>query len=287
MTEKNYLETMKTILEQDYIVEDRTGVGTKTIFGNMLQFDLNKGFPLLTTRFIAFRIAFEEMMFFLQGKTNTKELEAKKINIWKGNTTREFLDARGLYYLPEGEMGRGYGHQIRNFGGTENQTGFDQLEYLVNNIKTNPTSRRHYMNYWNPDQVLNQAALPPCHLAYNCQVNGQNLNAAFYMRSSDWYHGAPYNIAGYAFLTILLAKLTGYNPGKLVMMTGDTHLYQSQFEVAEEQIKKDPLPFPELKFHKEINSDTSLSEALSLEFTDLEVVNYQHQGKLRKVEMAV
>lgn len=282
--ENQYLNLMKEILAHGDERMDRTGVGTKSIFGTQMRFDLSKGFPLLTTRFISFRIAFEEIMFFLRGETDTKKLEMKNISIWKGNTSREFLDARGLHHLADGDMGKGYGWQIRNFGGTDGSPGFDQLTYLINNIKNNPYDRRHYMNYWNPSQVLTEAALPPCHLSTNCQISNGKLNLCFYMRSSDVYHGLPTNIAVYAFLTHLLAKLTGYEPGTLVYMAGDTHLYMSQLEVVKEQLQKTPLPFSEFKFKKEF---TSLDEALKLTYEDVEIVNYQHQGKLKKIPMAV
>lgn len=282
--ENQYLGIMHRILDEGHSKDDRTGVGCRSTWGTQMRFDLQEGFPLFTTRFIGFRIAFEETMFFLRGETDTKKLEEKKIGIWKGNTTREFLDNRGLQHLPEGDMGKGYGWQIRNFGGEDGKPGFDQLKHLIENIKSKPNDRRHYMNYWNPQQVLNEAALPPCHLSYNCQVEDDKLNACFYMRSSDWYHGCPYNVAGYSLLTHLIAKLTGYKPGTLVMMAADTHLYTSQFEVAKEQLTRTPKPFPQFRFKKDFST---LEEALQLEFEDVEVVGYEHCGKLQKIDMAV
>lgn len=282
--EFQYLDIMTDILYNGNLCADRTGVGTKSLFGTQMRFDLSKGFPLFTTRFIGFRIAFEETMFFLRGDTDTKKLESKNISIWKGNTSRDFLDKKGLTTLPEGDMGKGYGWQLRNFNGTESNNGFDQLSYLINNIKNKPSDRRHFISYWNPLQVLEEAALPPCHISYNCQVVGNKLNACFYMRSSDFYHGAPTNIAGYAYLTHLIAKLTGYEPGTLVYMAADTHLYLSQFEVVEQQLKNTPKPFPQLVFKKQFDS---LEEALQLEYSDIEMVGYEHCGKLKKIDMAI
>jgi len=279
-----YQALLRTALDNGREVDDRTGVGCRSLFGSSLRFDLRDGFPLMTTRFISFRIAFEEMMFFLRGESNTKKLEDKDINIWKGNTSREFLDSRGLEYLEEGDIGKGYGWQIRNFGGTWSREGFDQLAYLVENIKSNPADRRHYMNYWHPEQVLEEAAIPPCHLSYNCQVAGHRLNACFYMRSCDLYHGAPYNIAGYAFLTHLIARLTGYEPGELVMFVADAHIYNNQLEVIEKQLARVPYEFPEFEFKKDFSS---LEEALSLEWKDVAISKYSHCGRLAKVEMAV
>jgi len=282
--EEQYLNILRDILENGDERLDRTKIGTKAIFGTQMRFDLSKGFPLLTTRFISFRIAFEEMMFFLRGDTDTKKLEAKNINIWKGNTSRDFLDKKGLSQLPEGDMGKGYGWQIRNFGGTDRTNGFDQLEYLVKNIKENPNDRRHYMNYWNPIQVLNEAALPPCHLSYTCQIINGKLNASFKMRSWDFYHGAGYNISGYAFLTHLIAKITGYKVGYLVSHSDDTHLYNTQLDVAKEQLLKVPFKFPTFTFKKEFST---LKEALNLSFDDVEIIDYKHHGKLKKIPMAI
>lgn len=281
--ENQYLNLMRNILDYGFEKVDRTGIGTKGIFGAMMSFDLARGFPLFTTRQISFRIAFEEIMFFLRGETDTKILEEKKILIWKDNTTREFLDSRGLSHLPEGDMGKGYGFQLRRFGETATSQGVDQLVYLINNIKSNPYDRRHMISYWNPQQ-LKDAALPPCHTTYYCQVEDNKLNGLFWMRSSDVYHGAPYNVAGYAFLTHLLAKLTGYIPGKLVYMSADAHLYKTQFEVVNEQLGKTPLPFPQINFNKEIKN---LDEALSLSYQDINIEGYNHCGKLKKVDMAV
>lgn len=282
--ERQYLDLLRRILDTGAERMDRTGVGTKGIFGATLRFDLSKGFPLFTTRFIGFRVAFEEMMFFLRGETDTKKLEEKSINIWKGNTSREFLNSRGLHDLNEGEMGKGYGWQMRHFGGGSINPGFDQVQYLVENIKKNPNDRRHLMCYWNPQEVLHEAALPPCHYSYYVQHQNGRLNAAFTMRSSDAYLGLPTNIAAYAFLTELICKLTGFEAGELVYFGMDTHLYNNQLEVVAEQLKREPRGFPRLVFKKDFKT---LDEALALTYQDVEVVGYEHCGKMKKVEMAV
>jgi len=282
-SEQEYLNLLSNIMQNGSDRDDRTGVGTKSIWCSTLRFDLSKGFPLFTTRQLSSRLGIEEMLFFLRGQTDTKILEEKNISIWSGNTSREFLDKRGLFHLPVGEMGRGYGHQIRNFGGLGPGSGFDQLKYLVNNIKTNPMDRRHYINYWHP-QVLTDAALPPCHLSFNCQVSDGKLNTCFYMRSSDAYHGLPHNIVGYAFFTHLLAEITGLAVGEMVYMGADCHIYSSQFDVVAEQIARTPLDFPKFSFKKALSS---LDEALAIEYSDIEITGYQHQGKLKSVPMAV
>lgn len=284
MTEKAYLDIMREIIDHGVDVADRTGFGTRGIFGAQMRFNMDDGFPLLTTRRIAFRIAFEEMMWFLRGQTDSKILEAKKINIWKGNSTRQFLDSRGLNHLPEGDIGYGYGHQLRNFNGDSTSAGFDQLVALVSGIKTNPSSRRHFVSYWNPNQVLSKAALPPCHVSWSVQVAGGSLNLSFQMRSNDFYLGNPTNIAGYAFLLHALANLFSLKPGVLVYQGSDVHLYLNQIENAKLQIQREPMPFPTFKINKDI---ASLDDLLSLEFSDLSISDYRHHPDLPKVEMAV
>jgi thymidylate synthase len=181
-------------------------------------------------------------------------------------------------------MGKGYGHQMRNFGGIYPNGGFDQLRYLVENIKNNPNDRRHYISYWNPHQVLEEAALPPCHISFNCQVVDGKLNSCFFMRSSDAYHGLPHNIVGYAFLTHFIAEICGLQPGELVYMGSDCHIYNSQIDVVGEQITRTPLDFPSFKFLKKFDS---LDEGLGLQYSDIEISGYTHCGKLKTIPMAV
>lgn len=284
MTEAAYLDTMRQIIDHGTDVDDRTGVGTRAIFGVQLKFDMADGFPLLTTRRIAFRIAFEEMMWFLRGQTDSKILEAKKINIWKGNSSRQFLDSRGLTYLPEGDIGAGYGHQLRNFNGAPGAPGCDQLAALITEVRKNPSSRRHFVSYWNPQQVLTKAALPPCHVSWALQVAAGRLNLSFQMRSNDFYLGNPTNIAGYGFLLHALSKLFNLEPGLLVFQGSDVHLYTNQIDNAKIQIAREPLSLPTLRIIPEVNS---LEDLLRLEFSDIELSGYNHHPDLPKVEMAV
>lgn len=281
--EHNYLNLLSEIIDNGFDREDRTGVGSRATFGAMLKFDLSKHFPLFTHRFTSFRYAFEEMSMFIRGECDTKTLEEKNINIWSGNTSREFLDNRGLYDLPEGNLGKGYSWQIRNFGGTSEGNGFDQLSYLVENIKSRPNDRKHLMSYWHPQQVLNEACLPPCHMLYNCQVAGDRLNALFYMRSSDVICGLGINIAGYAYLTHLIAKLTGYKPGILAYVASDPHIYKSHIEGAKELISREPMEFPQFTFKKDF---ATLEEAVNLSYEDIEITGYNHKGRV-KFEMAI
>jgi len=254
---------------------------------------LSEGFPIITTRRVAFRIAFEETMFFLRGGRQTKELEDKNIKIWTGNTTREFLDNRGLTWLDEGDMGYGYGHQWRNFGGFDakdspddwHYNGVDQVTTMLNDMAKDPYSRRHLITAWNPQQLYGMA-LPPCHILHHYQVTPDGkLNSAFLMRSNDVPFGLPYNIMGYALLNHLFAEYLGYQPGELVYMGTDVHIYHNQFAMVEEQLKRKPLPLPRLNILEEVNT---LDTLYNLQYNDVELDGYKPYPDIdNKPQMAV
>jgi len=302
---QNYIQLLTDILENGFDKEDRTGVGSRSVFGRSLRWDLSEGFPIITTRKVAFRIAFEETMFFLRGDRDTKKLEEKRINIWKGNTTREFLDERGLTHLEEGDMGYGYSHQWRNFGGEDAVTiedpmpgpfqgeiflqpaveGVDQIAGLVEGLQKDPFSRRHLVTAWNPQQV-DQTPLPPCHIMHQYQITpDRKLNSSFIMRSNDIPFGLPYNIMGYAFINMALCELLDLVPGELVYFGGDVHIYHNQIPMVQEQIKRIPYKLPTLKFNKSLNT---LEDLLSLEYGDVELIGYEaHPDFKNKPPMAV
>ena len=286
---KQYLELMKDVLENGTDKSDRTGVGSRAVFGRQLRFNLSEGFPILTTRKVSLRIAFEETMFFLRGHTDSNKLAEKNINIWKGNTSREFLDKLGLHYLPEGNMGRGYGFQMRNFGGNLSRfgissAGVDQIRNLLDGIKIDPYGRRHIVTHWNPGDLA-ETALPPCHLMHMYSVVDGKLNSCFVMRSNDIPFGLPYNTMGYALLNHIFAKHLGLIPGELVYMGWDAHIYQNQIEMVKEILERDPRPLPKLIIKKDLNT---LEDIMSLEFSDLELLGYDpHPDIKNKPGMAV
>ena len=280
---KNYIELLKDIKENGVLKESRAG-DTLSVFGRQLRWDMSDGFPLMTCRPIYFKIAFEEMKFFLSGETNTKILEDKGITIWKGNTTREFLDNKGLNHLPEGDMGKGYGWQMRNFGGTTKTNGYDQIKNLIFNLKNNPDSRRHVVIHYNPLQE-DEMALPPCHMFQQYRVTNGKLSLLVYLRSWDTYHGAPYNISGYGFVLQAFSKLLGYEVGELIIQSGDTHIYLPQMDNVGTMIERyEERKLPTLNINRELNS---LNDILNLELSDVEIIGYNPQEKLPKVPMAV
>ena len=246
---------------------------------------------MLTTKKLFFKGVVEELLFFLRGETNTKKLEEKGVNIWKGNTTREFLDNRGLYHLPEGDMGKGYGFQWRKFG--ENRvcgddgrfsgpTGVDQLLKVIHQLKTNPTDRRIILSAWNPAQ-LNDCALPPCHMMVQFYEDHGKLSAQFYMRTVDTFLGLPFNILSYAILTRIIAQTVGLEAKELIFVGGDTHIYLNHLQQATQQISREPYPFPIVKINKELKSIVDIE---NLQFSDFELQGYQSHPSI-KADMAV
>ena len=286
---QNYLDLLKDVMENGVDRPDRTGIGSRFVNGRILRWDLKQGFPIITTRKVSLRIAFEETMFFLRGQSNTKLLEEKNINIWRGNTSREFLDARGLTNLPEGDMGRGYGVQWRNWR-SSNDCEVDQISQLLENIKTDPHGRRHVVTGWNPGE-LNQMALPPCHMMHMYSVEGEftvtsgRLNSCFVMRSNDVPYGLPYNIMSYALLNHIFAKHLGLEPGDLVYMGWDVHIYNNQFDMVREQLTRTPTALPELYIDREVST---IDDIMALDWADIRLEGYKPMPDIQnKPKMAV
>jgi len=255
--ETNYLDLLQSVLSsQTTSRSNRTDIETLSIFGPQIEFDLRKGFPLLTTKRVFFKGVVEELLWFLRGQTNNKILNDKGIHIWDGNGSKEFMNKLGLDY-PEGELGPIYGYSWRHFGGDYNPSnpdpthkgegGFDQIQYIINTLKTDPFSRRLILNGWNPC-VLNKVALPPCHMMCQFYVsNEMELSCKLYLRSNDLFLGAPFNIASYSLLTYMLADICGLKVGKLIYTIGDAHIYVNHIEQVKEQLKRAPREFPKLK----------------------------------------
>jgi thymidylate synthase len=286
--EVEYLSLLSTILYTGEDRQDRTGVGTLSTFGTRLEFDLGKGFPLLTTKRVFFKGVIEELLFFLRGEHDTTKLEAQGVNIWKGNTSREFLDSRNMTDYPTGSLGKGYGVQWRHWGGELGSDqkfhgGVDQLTNLLNTIKTNPTDRRLLVSAYNVAE-LNEMALPPCHYAFQCYVREDTfLDLMWHQRSVDCFLGLPFNIASYAALVHILARATNLLPGKLVFTGGDTHIYKTHIGAVKEQLSRDARPFPKLELTKEL---AAIQDIEALQFADFKLVGYNPYPTI-KAEMAV
>jgi len=294
--EYKYLHLLEDILAKGTEKGDRTGTGTKSIFGTSLKFDLSKGFPILTTKKVYWKGVALELLWFIRGQTNSKLLEAEGVKIWKGNTSREFLDKKGLRWH-EGEIGPGYGFQWRHWSKYYDEAphdpnawiisrvvngGIDQLQNVVDTLFKNPNDRRMIVSAWNPDQ-LDMMCLPPCHLLFQFEVSNGKLNCQWYQRSVDTFLGLPFNISSYALLTCLIAKLVKLEPGTLTYAGGDTHIYLNHLEQVNEQLSRTPYPFPKLNINKELNSLTDIEQ---LKFEDLELVDYKSHATI-KAEMAV
>lgn len=253
--EYSYLSVVEKVKEQGEPKPDRSGIGTKSLFGMRMEFDISERLPLLTTKKVSFANIVKELLFFVSGKTDTKILEQQGVNIWKGHTSKEFLQKNNLEW-DEGDMGPLYSHQWRHWGAEYEganqdyrEKGIDQLQLLIDNIRNDPHSRRHILSAWNPSQ-LNQMSLPPCHVMAQFYVSSdrRSLDCQLYQRSGDLFLGVPYNIASYAILTYMIGHITGLRPRRLIHIIGDAHIYVNHSEQVNRQLKRTPRPFPKLSF---------------------------------------
>jgi thymidylate synthase len=236
--ERQYLALLADILETGIRREDRTGVGTLGVFGRQMRFDLAKGFPLLTTKKLHRKSIILELLWFLRGDTNVRWLQAHGVSIWD-----EWANA-------DGELGPVYGKQWRSWAAPDGRV-IDQIANVVHGLKTNPASRRHIVSAWNPADV-DDMALPPCHCLFQffvapSETGGGKLSCQLYQRSADVFLGVPFNIASYALLTMMMAKVTGLEPGEFVHTFGDAHLYLNHLDQARLQLSREPLPLPVMR----------------------------------------
>ena len=252
--EWQYLNLLRDILDNGVRRDDRTGTGTLGVFGRQMRFDLSKGFPLLTTKKLHTRSIFIELLWFLRGETNIAWLKDNGVSIWD-----EWADA-------DGDLGPVYGKQWRSWA-APNGASIDQIQKLVHGLKTNPNSRRHIVSAWNPADV-DDMALPPCHCLFQFFVADGKLSCQLYQRSADVFLGVPFNIASYALLTHMLAKIVGLEPGDFVHTFGDAHLYLNHLEQAELQLSRAPLPLPTL-------SVADKDDLFGFELSDFVLNDYQ------------
>lgn len=285
---KQYLEMCRYVMENGENREDRTGTGTRSLFGYQTRYSLGDGFPLLTTKKMFLRPIAEELLWFLKGDTNIKYLVDRDVRIWnewpyetfkkskefQGETLEEFVEKiknDTMFAKKHGELGPVYGQQWRNF----NEQGVDQVQALIDSLLHNPFSRRHIISAWNPVQV-DQMALPPCHafLQFYVSADKKYLSCQLYQRSADIFLGVPFNIASYALLTAMIAQVCGYEAKEFIHTIGDAHIYQDHFTVIEEQLRREPLPKCKLVLNKEVTS------IFDFTIEDITIEEYQSYGKL-------
>lgn len=255
---QQYLDLLRDIMENGTDKLDRTGVGTRSVFGRQMRFDLSKGFPLVTTKKVHLKSIIYELLWFLKGDTNVKYLQEHGVRIWN-----EWADENG-------ELGPVYGSQWRNWNGE----GIDQIAQVIETLKKNPNDRRMIVSAWNVGKIA-EMHLPPCHMMFQFYVANNKLSCMLYQRSCDMFLGVPFNIASYALLTMMVAQVCGYEPGEFVHTLGDTHIYHNHFEQVREQLSHTPYPLPQMKINpnvKDIND---------FKYEDFELVGYQSYDTIR------
>ena len=264
---QQYLDLMRHVLEHGHDKSDRTGTGTRSVFGWQMRFDLAQGFPLLTTKKLHTRSIIHELLWFLRGDTNIRYLKEHGVSIWD-----EWADEHG-------ELGPVYGKQWRHWQTTDGRE-IDQISELVTALKSNPDSRRHLVSAWNPGEI-GQMKLPPCHALFQfyvapaSQAGGpRRLSCQLYQRSADIFLGVPFNIASYALLTLMLAQVCGYAPGEFVHTLGDAHLYSNHFEQARLQLSRSPGPLPQMQLNP------AVSDIYAFRFEDFSLLDYTPQAHI-------
>ncbi|MBR4919066.1 MAG: thymidylate synthase [Bacteroidales bacterium] len=263
---KQYQDLLRTILETGSYKSDRTGTGTYSIFGYQMRFDLSQGFPLLTTKKLHLRSIIYELLWFLQGDTNIKYLKDHGVSIWD-----EWADENG-------DLGPIYGHQWRSWG-TPDGGKVDQISQLIEQIKTNPDSRRLMVCAWNVGEI-DKMALPPCHVLFQFYVNNGEISLQLYQRSADVFLGVPFNIASYTLLLMMVAQVCGLKPKEFVHTLGDAHIYSNHVEQAKLQLSRDPRPLPTMRINPEVK------DIFSFQYEDFQLENYDPHPHI-KAEVAV
>jgi len=258
---QNYLDLMRSVRDKGVQKEDRTGTGTRSLFGYQMRFDLSQGFPLVTTKKIHTPSMIHELLWFISGDTNIRYLKENGVSIWDA-----WADENG-------DLGPVYGHQWRSWP-TPNGGKIDQLHQVIEQIKQNPDSRRLLVSAWNPAEV-DRMALPPCHSLFQFYVAEGKLSCQLYQRSADIFLGVPFNIASYALLTLMVAQVCKLEPGDFVHSFGDAHLYSNHLEQVELQLSRTPYPLPQL------NLNPSIRSVFDFRFDDVELVNYQHHAAIK------
>lgn len=295
--EQSYLDLCQKIINEGEHRPDRTGTGTKSLFAPpQLRFDLsNNTFPLLTTKKVFSKAIIHELLWFVEGCTDASKLSSKGVKIWEGNGSREYLDSLGLVHRREGDLGPVYGFQWRHFGAEYKDCdadytgqGYDQLQEIINKLKTNPYDRRIIMSAWNPPD-FEKMALPPCHVFCQFYVNfpegsKPKLSCLLYQRSCDMGLGVPFNIASYALLTRMIAHVVDMDCGEFIHTLGDAHVYLDHIDALKEQLTRTPRDFPKLNINAERLKE--IKNIDDFKFEDFEITDYNPHGAI-KMKMSV
>jgi thymidylate synthase len=252
---KQYLHLLQTILDNGVEKKDRTGTGTISVFGHQMRFDLNEGFPVVTTKKLHLKSIIHELLWFLAGDTNIKYLNEHGVRIWNE------------WAGDDGDLGHIYGYQWRSWPAPDGRY-IDQISNVIDSIKNNPDSRRHIVSAWNVGELDNMN-LPPCHVLFQFYVAGGKLSCQLYQRSADVFLGVPFNIASYALLTLMVAQVTGLQPGDFVHTFGDVHIYTNHLEQVKLQLTRQPYPLPEMRINPEVKN------IFDFKFDDFELAGYQ------------
>jgi thymidylate synthase len=260
---KQYLELMRHVRNNGVHKEDRTGTGTRSVFGHQMRFDLNEGFPLVTTKKLHLRSIIHELLWFLQGDSNIHYLKENGVRIWD-----EWADE-------EGNLGPVYGVQWRSWP-TADGRHIDQISQVLDQLRSNPDSRRIIVSAWNVAEIENMA-LPPCHAFFQFYVAEGKLSCQLYQRSADIFLGVPFNIASYALLTLMLAQVTGLKPGEFIHTLGDAHLYLNHLEQTDLQLSREPLAAPQMKINAKVD------DLFAFKFEDFELINYESHAHIKAV----
>lgn len=260
---KQYLDLLQHVLEHGVEKNDRTGTGTRSVFGHQMRFDLAKGFPVLTTKKLHLKSIIYELLWFLQGETNVKYLQDNGVRIWN-----EWADKNG-------DLGPIYGYQWRSWPDSKGGN-IDKISQIINSIKNNPDSRRHLVSAWNVGQ-LDEMKLPPCHILFQFYVADGKLSCQLYQRSADIFLGVPFNIASYALLTMMVAQVTGLQLGDFVHTLGDAHIYNNHIEQVKLQLSRTPKKLPEMQINPEVK------DVFSFKFDDFTLINYNADPHIKGV----
>lgn len=276
--EKTYLDLLQKVMDEGVDRADRTGTGTRALFGQTMRFDMSKGFPALTTKKLAWKAVRSELLWFLEGsgdENRLKELNGSDKTIWSANAEAPYWKPKAKF---DGDLGRVYGVQWRAWQKPDGTT-VDQIAEAIRLIKEEPTSRRIIVNAWNPGE-LDQMALPPCHMFFQFFVADGKLSLFMHQRSCDMFLGVPFNIASYSLLLHMVAQVTGLTPHEFVHSLGDTHIYNNHFDAVKEQLAREPYPFPTLKLNPEVK------DIFSFKMEDIELEGYESHPTI-KAPMAV